>query len=136
MRNLCWLLLIALTVAGAPAFAQSVDGVWEGEYWFLNRLEKATFNFKVDGDKLAGQVTNYRGDSKIGEYEIVDGKIEGDRISFKTPANVGGVRAIEYTGTVSGNEIAFWRWMQGWRHQAEGLFPRSSQFTAKRASSL
>jgi hypothetical protein len=30
MRTLGWLLLIALTLAGPLAFAQSVDGVWEG----------------------------------------------------------------------------------------------------------
>jgi hypothetical protein len=127
------LLLIGLILAGPLTFAQSAGGVWEGEYWFMNRLEKATFTFKVDGDKLTGQVSSYLGDRKIGDFEIVDGKIESDRISFETPVNFGpSVKAIEYSGTVSGNEIAFMRWMQGWKHQAEALFPRSSQFTATR----
>jgi hypothetical protein len=127
------LLLIGVILAGPLAFAQSVDGVWEGEYWFMNRLEKATFTFKVDGDKLTGQVTSYLGDRKIGDFEIVDARIENGQISFATPVNLGpNVQAIEYSGTVRGNEISFMRWMQGWRHQAEALFPRSSQFTATR----
>ena len=135
MRNLGLLLLITLTLAGAPGFAQSIEGVWEGEPWFMSRLEKATFTFKIDGDKLTGQVTRYLDDKKIGDFEIVDGKIEGDKISFKTPVDYGPtVKGIEYTGTVSGNEISFKYWMQGWKHQADALFPLSSLFTAKRAS--
>jgi hypothetical protein len=127
------LVLMALTLAAPLAIAQSVEGVWEGEYWITNRLEKATFTLKVDGDKLTGRVTRFWEDRKLGDYEIVNGKIENDQISFAIPVNYGPtVKAIEYSGEVSGNEIAFTHSFQGWKRQAELLTPRSSQFTARR----
>jgi hypothetical protein len=120
MRTLGLLVLLGLTLAGTAALAQSVDGVWEGEVQGRNGLQKATFTFKVDGGKLTGKVTTQRGDS-----EIMDGKVEGDQISFKTQVNFGGnSRTIVYTGKVSGAEIAFKRVIQD--------FDRSSEFTAKR----
>jgi hypothetical protein len=119
MRTLGLLVLIGLTLAGT-ALAQSVDGVWEGEVQGRNGLQKATFTFKVDGGKLTGKVTTQRGDA-----EIVDGKVEGDQISFKTPLSFGGNNVtIVYTGKINGNEIAFKRVIQE--------FDRSSEFTAKR----
>jgi len=120
MRTLGLLLLIGLTLAGPVALAQSVDGVWEGEVEGRKGVQKVTFTFKVDGGTLTGKVTTQRGDN-----EIVDGKVEGDQISFKTPVSFGGNSAtIVYTGKVSGNEIAFKRVIQE--------FDRTSEFTAKR----
>ena len=118
MRTLGLLLLIGLTLAGPVVFAQTADGVWEGEYEGRNGIQKATFTFKVDGGTLTGKVSTQRGDN-----EIVDGKVEGDQISFKTPLNFGGNSVtIEYTGKVSGNEIAFKRVIRD----------RTTEFTAKR----
>lgn len=120
MRTLGQLFLIALTLAGSIGLAQSVDGVWEGEYEGRNGMQKATFTFKADAGKLTGKVTTPRGDT-----EITDGKIEGDRISFKTEVNFGGNSVtIVYSGTVSGDQIAFKRVIQE--------FNRSTEFTAKR----
>jgi hypothetical protein len=114
------LFLLALTLAGPAAFAQSVDGVWEGEVEGRKGLQKVTFTFKVDGATLTGKVTTQRGDN-----EIVDGKVEGDQISFKTPVNFGGNSAtIVYTGKISGDEIAFKRVIEE--------FDRTSEFTARR----
>ena len=120
MRTLGWLLLIALTLAGPLAFAQSVDGVWEGEVEGRNGMQKVTFTFKVDGGTLTGKVTTPRGDN-----EIVDGKVEGGQISFKTPVSFGGNNVtIVYTGKISGDEIAFKRVIEE--------FDRTSEFTARR----
>jgi hypothetical protein len=111
---------MALTLAGPVAFAQSVDGVWEGEVEGRNGMQKVTFTFKVDGGTLTGKVTTPRGDN-----EIVDGKVEGGQISFKTPVNFGGNSAtIVYTGKISGDEIAFKRVIEE--------FDRTSEFTARR----
>lgn len=120
MRTLGLLLLLGLTLAGQVARAQSVDGVWEGEAEGRNGMQKITFTFKADGSTLTGKVTTQRGDN-----DIVDGKIEGGEISFKTPVSFGGNSAtIVYTGKISGNEIAFKRVIEE--------FNRTSEFTAKR----
>jgi hypothetical protein len=111
---------MAVTLAGPVALAQSVDGVWEGEVEGRKGIQKVTFTFKVDGGKLTGKVTTPRGDN-----EIVDGKVEGGQISFKTPVSFGGNSAtIVYTGKISGDEIAFKRVIEE--------FDRTSEFTARR----
>jgi hypothetical protein len=120
MRTLGLLLFVCLALTGSLALAQSVDGVWEGEVQGRNGMQTLTFNFKVDGGKLTGKVTTRRGDT-----EIVDGKVEGDQISFKTPMNFGGNSVtIVYTGKISGDSIAFKRVIQE--------MDRTSEFTAKR----
>ena len=118
MRTLGLLCLACLLAA--PALAQSVDGIWEGEVEGRNGMQTVTFNLKADGSTLTGKVSTRRGD-----VDIEDGKIEGDQISFKTTLSFGGNTAtIVYTGKVSGNEIAFKRVIEE--------FDRSSEFTAKR----
>jgi hypothetical protein len=120
MRTLGLLLLVGLTLVGPLAFAQSVDGVWEGQVEGRNGMQQLTFNFKVEGSTLTGKVTTQRGDN-----EIKDGKVEGDQISFKTPLSFNGNDiTIIYTGKISGNEIAFKREVEGRN--------RTSEFTAKR----
>jgi hypothetical protein len=119
MRTLSLLFLACLTLA-APAFAQSVDGVWEGEVEGRNGVQPVTFTLKADGGTLTGKVTTRRGDN-----EIEDGKIEGDQVSFKTTLSFNGNTAtMVYTGKVSGDEIAFKRVIEE--------FDRSSEFTDKR----
>jgi hypothetical protein len=119
MRTL-GLLFVFLLALAAPARAQSVDGVWEGEVEGRNGMQAVTITLKADGAALTGKVTTRRGDN-----DIEDGKIEGDQISFKTTLNFNGNTAtMVYTGKVSGNEIAFKRVIEE--------FDRSSEFTAKR----
>jgi hypothetical protein len=119
MRTLGLLFLACLTLA-PPVFAQSVDGVWEGEVEGRNGMQPVTFTLKADGGTLTGKVTTRRGDN-----EIEDGKIEGDQVSFKTTLNFNGNTAtMVYSGKVSGDEIAFKRVIQE--------FDRTSEFTVKR----
>lgn len=120
MRTLGLLLLFGLILSGPAVFAQSVDGVWEGEVEGRNGMQKITITLKADGGTLTGKVTTPRGDN-----DITDGKIDGDQISFKTPVSFGGNNAtIVYTGKISGDAIAFKRVIEE--------FDRTSEFTAKR----
>src|SRR5579883_1545479 len=79
------------------AFAADVDGKWTASMPARqgNTME-VTFNFKADGNKLTGTMSNPRG-----ETEIKDGKIDGDKISFTQTFERGGnSMTIVYKGKV------------------------------------
>ena len=60
------------------------------------------FDLKADGANLTGTVKSPRG-----ENEIVDGKIDGDKVSFavKRTGFQGNEITIKYEGSVSGDEL-------------------------------
>lgn len=109
-----------LTFLALPALAAGVDGTWTATVETPRGSQELTFTFKAEGAKLTGTVTGRRGESAI-----EDGKIEGDKISFKQTANFQGNSAtIKYMGTVAGDEIKMTREIEG--------FGEPREFTAKR----
>jgi len=94
--------LVSLLVA-VPMQAQDVGiaGKWETTRETPRGTMTSTFTFEVDGDKLTGTVGSQMGDS-----EISDGTVEGNKISFKMVMTRGD-RTIEmvYSGTVEGDAI-------------------------------
>ena len=99
-----------LTIAGVFAMATvlaaaDAAGKWSGEMPSRGETAKATFVFKVDGDKLTGTLTGAQG-----EVPLHDGKVSGDEVSFST---AGGNAKILFKGTVSGNEIKMTRTREG-----------------------
>ena len=112
-------LLTLLFTLGIAAFAADISGSWSADVPGRQGTQPTTFNFKVDGNKLTGTVTNARG-----ETPIVDGKIDGDKISFSQKLEFGGnSMTIMYKGMVSGSEIKFTREREGGQPQ---------EFVAKR----
>jgi hypothetical protein len=114
-------LVAALCGFGAlTALAANVDGTWEGTVEGRRGPQQVTFTLKAEGGKLMGKVSNRRGDS-----DIVDGKVEGDKISFKQKVTFQD-RDITflYTGTVMGDQIKMTRQVEGSGEPRE--------FTAKR----
>lgn len=107
----------AITPAG---WAQSpVDGKWEAKVRTQVGERTMAMNFKGEGTKLTGTIS----DGPAGEAPIEDGTLEGDTISFKQTLDFGGSSvSFTYSGKVKGNEITFTR---------EGLGGRL-EFTAKR----
>ena len=100
-------ILLGLLVAPA-VWASDIDGKWTAEFETPRGTSEMSFDFKVEGDKLSGTVTNRRGES-----EIQDGKIEGDTVSFKQVMSFGREITILYTGKISGDEIEFTRKFEG-----------------------
>jgi hypothetical protein len=104
----------AFCLLAVPSFAADIDGTWIAELPAFGRppgggpggeqqgLRQIIFNLKADGANLTGTVTSPRGES-----EIVDGKIEGDKVSFalKRPGFQGNEITIKYEGSVSGDEL-------------------------------
>ena len=96
-------MMVAILLLSAAAFAMAappnpVDGKWQGTVSGPNRDITITFTFKADGTKLTGTVVTPNGD----QQPISDGKIESDKISFKTQFQD---NTIEHEGAVSGDTI-------------------------------
>ncbi|NLD37786.1 MAG: hypothetical protein GX654_13040 [Desulfatiglans sp.] len=64
---------------------------------------KWTFNLKADGANLTGSVIGPMGR----ENQIVEGKIDGDKVSFvvKSQGMQGNEMKITYKGTIAGDEL-------------------------------
>ena len=91
----------ALLFAFAPisALAADVSGSWTGAMGGDAGGMQLTFNLKQDGTKLTGSISNPQGGDPI---TISDGKVDGDKISFKVSFN--GIN-ITHDGTINGDQI-------------------------------
>ena len=72
-----FLLTLALLLGSYTIFAQSLDGSWKGTRETPNGTIEITYTFKVDGDKLTGNLS-----SSFGEVPIENGKVDGKKFSF------------------------------------------------------
>ncbi len=95
-------LLFSMVVFVVTAAAADVSGTWKAATETPNGTLETTFQFKVDGGKLTGTASN----QFTGESAIVDGKVDGDSISFTVNANFNGNEVkLNYKGTVAGDEM-------------------------------
>jgi hypothetical protein len=92
-----WAAGIFIILFAAVGLAANVDGRWEGKVSGPNGDLTLTFNFKAEGSKLTGSV-----ETPNGENPITDGKVDGDKISFKTHFQD---NTIDHEGTVSEDTI-------------------------------
>ncbi len=88
------------------ATAADVTGTWvaeiEGGPGGGGQPAKITFILKADGSTLTGTNIGPGGN----ENEIVEGKIEGDKVSFAVKVDMmGNEMKINYKGTVSGDAL-------------------------------
>lgn len=89
------------TLSGPPA--PSIDGKWEGTLEMMGQSMKLGYDFKSDGTMLAGISTGPQGNT----MDIVNGKIDGNNISFDVPVDMGQMKfTVKYTGVLSGDELA------------------------------
>jgi hypothetical protein len=71
---------------------------------------KFTFELKADGPNLSGTVLGPMGNKN----EIIDGKIDGDNVSFAVKVDaMGNEMKINYKGAVSGDEMKLTFTMEG-----------------------
>jgi hypothetical protein len=96
-------MLVVSALAADPA------GKWKTEFDTQIGVQKYTFVFKVEGDKLTGKASFERMDQK-GEVDLLEGKVSGNDISFveKLSFQDNEIR-IEYQGKINGDEISFTR---------------------------
>ena len=107
-RNLMILAAFAPALL-APLRAADVAGKWHAEFDTQIGMQKYTYEFKVDGDKVTGTAAFERETGK-GEVALRDIKLDGDKISFVEPLQLDeGEINITYTGTVAGDEMKLTR---------------------------
>lgn len=96
---LCGLLSITTLRAG------DATGTWNAEFDTQIGRQKYSYTLKQDGDKLTGKATaEARGQTR--ETELMEGKVEGDKITFVEMLNFGGNEIrITYTGTIAEGEL-------------------------------
>ena len=100
----CVMFTLALT-----ALAADIAGKWKAEFDTQVGVQKYTFEFKVEGEKLTGKAFFERMNQK-GEAELLEGKVSGNDIFFVEKISVqGNELRVEYKGKVSGDEISFTR---------------------------
>ena len=124
MHRIGFLKPLALSlVLAAGAFAADVTGAWAAKIEGREgRSMEMTFNLKADGGSLTGTVAGARGN----ETAISDGKIDGDKVSFKLKREFQGRSFVmNYEGVVAGDEIKF-------KQTVEGGDRPPREFTAKR----
>ncbi len=95
-----WFLTLIAAFA-LTASAADVAGTWKSSMETPNGTMEQTYTFKVDGDKLTGTVS-----SQMGDAEISEGKLEGEKISFAVSREFNGQAfKMTFEGTVSGSEM-------------------------------
>ena len=102
-----WLMagvLVLLTMASIAA--ADITGKWTSSFDTQIGKQEYTYDFVVKGSMLTGKMK-----SNLGESDVLDGKVEGDKVSFGELLKFEGMEIkITYTGTiVSNDEIRFTR---------------------------
>ncbi len=108
-KKLLFVVTIALVFAFA-VMAADVTGKWTFEQPGRggNPGRPVTITLKQDGAKLTGSVPGMGrgGDAPPPPAEVMDGKVEGDKVSFSVKREFNGNTVVtKYEGTVSGDEM-------------------------------
>lgn len=103
-------ILVAFTLLAGLAFGAAIDGKWVGERKMNRNGEEMTitqtFDLKSDGDKITGTISMAFGSNEPRTSEIKDGKLNGNKFSFKTVMSTpNGEFTTVYEGTVEGDTI-------------------------------
>ena len=95
-------LLPALAIFTLSALAADITGTWKGTAETPNGTITRTFQFKVDGTKLTGETSS----EMMGTSEIMDGKVDGDNLSFTIKGKIQDNEIVlHYKGKVNGDEM-------------------------------
>ena len=100
------LLIALLGLFVLSASSADISGNWKGTAETPNGTVERTFTFKVDGNKVTGETTS----QLFGKSAIMDGKIEGDDVTFSILVKFqDNEMKVNYKGKVNpnGNEIKF-----------------------------
>ena len=80
----------------------AVDGTYKIEIDTPMGKQESTLTLKAAGDKLSGSM-----ESMFGKMDFSGGKVKGNDVAFSMKmSGPMGDMTLEYTGTVSGNEIS------------------------------
>ena len=132
-KKLLFVVTIALVFAFA-VMAADVTGKWTFEQPGRggNPGRPVTITLKQDGAKLTGSVPGMGrgGDAPPPPAEVMDGKVEGDKVSFTVKREFNGNTMVtKYEGTVAGDELK----LKITRTGQDGT-PQTNEVVAKRSA--
>lgn len=108
MVRRAWTVAVVLWVAAAMTAlsAPDITGKWTSSFDTQIGKQEYTYDFVVKDGKLTGKMK-----SNIGESDVLDGKVDGDKVTFGELLKFEGMDVkITYSGTiVSADEIKFTR---------------------------
>ncbi|MYE14754.1 MAG: hypothetical protein F4X99_24450 [Gammaproteobacteria bacterium] len=79
----------------------SADGVWNTTMNTPMGAQKATLTLATDGGSLTGSMSGPQG-----SIDLKDGAVDGDSLSWKADITQPMAMTLEFSATVSGDEIA------------------------------
>ena len=101
-----WLAIVLVAIMVMPMAAADITGKWTASFDTQIGKQNYTYDFVVKDSQLTGKMK-----SDMGESDVLEGKVEGDKVSFAELLVFQGMEIrITYTGTVvSADEIKFTR---------------------------
>ena len=106
-------LVVLILCSLVCVYAADISGKWTAEFDSQVGVQKYTYEFTVTGTSFTGKASANIAGADM-KSEIVEGTIDGDKISFVENLEYTGMPlSIKYTGTVSGNEMKLTRDVAG-----------------------
>jgi len=140
MNKILSICVLTFAIA-ALAFAAGVDGKWVATQKFTppnggdEITVTTTFDLKAEGEKLTGTVTSSgmgRGGNAPRPAEIIDGKIDGNKLTFFTVTTTQrGEMKWKYEAAVDGDTLTGKRTREG-GEGGGGRMAALAEFTAKK----
>jgi hypothetical protein len=95
---------LALIVIAAPVWAADADGTWKGDVKLPNgQVVPLVAHLKQQKSVITGTLDGINGAPDV---EIMDGKIEGDKVTFWGVRKVNGADVkFNYTGKLAGDSL-------------------------------
>lgn len=98
MKKMIAIVTLVLGFSFMALAAEDATGNWKATIDTPNGAQTQTFALKADGDKVTGTI----GSDMLGNLQIAEGKMDGDKISFSIATDYG---VIRYAGTLSGDTM-------------------------------
>jgi hypothetical protein len=104
------IILVSLVLSGLTLTrAADLAGKWTAEFDSQIGVQKYTYDFKVEGDKITGNAT-YDHSMGKGDSELKEIKLSGNDLSFIEPLHLNEMDiTVSYTGKITGDEIKLTR---------------------------
>jgi hypothetical protein len=98
---------VIVAALATAALAADVTGTWTASFDTQVGVQKYTYTFKVDGNKLTGKAKSELANA---ETEIAEGTVNGDDITFVENLNFQDMPLrIVYKGKIAGDELKLTR---------------------------
>jgi hypothetical protein len=98
---------VIVAAMAAALLGADVTGTWTASFDTQIGVQKYTYTFKTDGNKLTGKA---KSELAMTETDIVEGTVNGDDISFVENLNFQDMPLrIVYKGKIAGDELKLTR---------------------------